>query len=126
VIHVQPLENSSTLGHSLTDIDRFFQYHYSNSLAMTSCLRLQVFDHAEAVGLEPSLVDIGGGFPGNGTDEEIARFRDFAAAVNDTIARLFPGDKYRFISEPGARDGALLCSLSFFLDRIPNVVIVLR
>jgi len=58
-----------------------------------------VFDIAEKIGFNFTLLDIGGGFPG--TDENSScRFVDIAKAINETIEQLFPKN-VNVIAEPG-------------------------
>merc|ERR1719291_532965 len=58
------------------------------------------FDVAERLGFQPSLLDIGGGFPG--WDEEgHATFADHAADIRTSLAELFPSPTIRVIAEPG-------------------------
>jgi ornithine decarboxylase len=57
-----------------------------------------VFDIAEKVGFNFTVLDIGGGFPGT-DDNSSCRFVDIAKAINEMIDKLFP--KVKIIAEPG-------------------------
>ncbi|KAI8900083.1 pyridoxal-dependent decarboxylase [Globomyces pollinis-pini] len=61
-------------------------------------LARQAFDIGAALGFNFSLLDIGGGFPGNSPDG--LQFVDVAKALGPAIDRLFP-PHIRVISEPG-------------------------
>ncbi|KFB49767.1 AGAP011806-PA-like protein [Anopheles sinensis] len=57
-----------------------------------------LFDYAKSIGLKFSLLDIGGGFPGD-KDKPIHRY---AKAINRAIDHFFPiEDNVRIIAEPG-------------------------
>lgn len=59
-----------------------------------------VFDEAINHGFEPTLLDIGGGFPG--WDEPgNATFADHAADITEVLEELFPSRSTRVIAEPG-------------------------
>jgi ornithine decarboxylase len=58
-------------------------------------------DIAEKIGINTSIIDIGGGFPG--VDRDI-KFEDIARRINDGISEFFPDTDTRqiqFIAEPG-------------------------
>jgi diaminopimelate decarboxylase len=58
-------------------------------------------DIAEKIGINTSIIDIGGGFPG--VDRDI-KFEDIARRINDGISEFFPDTdarKIQFIAEPG-------------------------
>ena len=59
----------------------------------------KLFDIATAEGFKPTLIDIGGGFPG----EECWKptFKELAAGIRSAIAELFPDEGIKFIAEPG-------------------------
>lgn len=59
-----------------------------------------VFDEAERQGIEFSILDIGGGFPGWDEDGQVS-FADHAADINDSLAQLFPETNLQVIAEPG-------------------------
>ncbi|KAJ3314563.1 Antizyme inhibitor 1 [Boothiomyces sp. JEL0838] len=61
-------------------------------------LARKAFDIGEALGFNFTLLDIGGGFPGN--NPEGLQFKDIAALLGPAIDRLFP-PHIRVISEPG-------------------------
>jgi ornithine decarboxylase len=59
-----------------------------------------VFEEAERLGLQMTLLDIGGGFPG--WDEEgQATFADHAKDICELLEELFPSPAIRVIAEPG-------------------------
>jgi len=59
-----------------------------------------VFEEAERQGLQMTLLDIGGGFPG--WDEEgQATFADHAKDISELLEELFPSPAIRVIAEPG-------------------------
>lgn len=70
-----------------------------------------VFDEAESQGLQLSLLDVGGGFPGT---KDTLPFEDIAAALGPAIDKMFPSH-VRVIAEPGryfaAATHALACNL---------------
>jgi len=57
-----------------------------------------LFDEAESVGLHLSLLDIGGGFPGD--DEGKITFEEIASVIAPTLDDLFPRE-IQVIAEPG-------------------------
>lgn len=56
-----------------------------------------LFDEARALGYDLSVVDIGGGFPGD-NDKNID---EVSLIVNDSLERYFPDQNIRVIAEPG-------------------------
>lgn len=73
-------------------------------------LARSVFDRAESLGMPRlSLLDVGGGFPGNPEpyargDDGTPPFEDFAEVISSAIAKYFPADEFpelETISEPG-------------------------
>eukprot|EP00928_Gymnodinium_smaydae_P046810 TRINITY_DN31202_c0_g1_i1.p1 TRINITY_DN31202_c0_g1~~TRINITY_DN31202_c0_g1_i1.p1 ORF type:complete len:835 (-),score=177.80 TRINITY_DN31202_c0_g1_i1:139-2643(-) len=58
------------------------------------------FDAAERVGFRPTLLDIGGGFPGWDVEGE-ARFEDHAQDIREGLETLFPDPGVQVIAEPG-------------------------
>eukprot|EP01125_Pyxidicula_operculata_P005073 TRINITY_DN185_c0_g1_i2.p1 TRINITY_DN185_c0_g1~~TRINITY_DN185_c0_g1_i2.p1 ORF type:complete len:406 (+),score=53.31 TRINITY_DN185_c0_g1_i2:242-1459(+) len=69
-------------------------------LAFVDTLRRakELFNVAAGVGIDMTLLDIGGGFPGD--DEGKITFDEIAAAVAPTLDSLFPSD-IQIIAEPG-------------------------
>ncbi|XP_055691205.1 ornithine decarboxylase 1-like [Lutzomyia longipalpis] len=66
-----------------------------------------VFNYADTIGTQMTLLDIGGGFPGNsGTD-----FGVFADIVNVALEEYFPDPSIRVIAEPGAYFVASACTI---------------
>jgi ornithine decarboxylase len=61
-------------------------------------LARKAFDIGASLGFDFSLLDIGGGFPGNRPDG--LQFKDIAASLGPCIDRLFPSS-VKVISEPG-------------------------
>jgi ornithine decarboxylase len=57
-----------------------------------------VFDQAASVGFEMTLLDVGGGFPGN--SGAAVTFDDVATVLGDVVDELFPKN-VRVIAEPG-------------------------
>ncbi|KAJ1834658.1 Ornithine decarboxylase [Coemansia sp. RSA 2711] len=63
----------------------------------------RVFDQAALLGLELSVLDVGGGFPGRG-DQSGLSFGAMARVLNASLAEHFPQDAFghvRVIAEPG-------------------------
>jgi ornithine decarboxylase len=58
-----------------------------------------LFDEAKGIGFDLSMVDIGGGFPGD-NDKNID---EVSMIVNDSLERYFPDEKVQVIAEPGKR-----------------------
>lgn len=78
----------------------------------------EVFDIAKAKGYNMTLLDIGGGFPGNDVDGNIS-FEAFAQQINKSLDKYFPEDydnPITIIAEPGR----YFCSASHTL--VLNVV----
>uniref|UniRef100_A0AAG5DMY1 ornithine decarboxylase n=1 Tax=Anopheles atroparvus TaxID=41427 RepID=A0AAG5DMY1_ANOAO len=72
-----------------------------------------LFDYAQSVGYELTLLDIGGGFPGD-NNKPIDRY---AQAVNRAIDRFFPADtNIRIIAEPGRYYVSSAVTLVSFVD----------
>jgi len=60
----------------------------------------KMFIEAERVGMKLSLLDIGGGFPGDNAEGRIA-FEELADAIRPVIDHLFPEEQVSVIAEPG-------------------------
>lgn len=61
----------------------------------------EVFDKAKNIGFKPYLLDIGGGFPGLSSKDEV-QFNDITIAINDEIQKSFSSEEnIRIIAEPG-------------------------
>ncbi|KFB49764.1 AGAP011806-PA-like protein [Anopheles sinensis] len=72
-----------------------------------------LFDYAKSIGYEMSLLDIGGGFPGE-NNKPIVRY---AHAVNRAIDHFFPAEEnVRIIAEPGRYYVASAVTLVSFVD----------
>lgn len=56
-----------------------------------------LFDEAKGLGFDLSVVDIGGGFPGD-NDKDID---EVSMIVNDSLERYFPDERVQVIAEPG-------------------------
>ncbi|PVU94663.1 hypothetical protein BB561_002385 [Smittium simulii] len=70
-----------------------------------------VFDQAEDLGFNLSLLDIGGGFP-SPKEKQGAKFSNIAANINSTLDKLFPPSLgINIISEPGR----FFCSSAYSL-----------
>jgi len=69
-----------------------------------------VFDTAEALGMKLSVLDIGGGFPGDDDDEVFFGFEQVAQAISKKLEESFPKD-VRIIAEPGRYFVAACCTL---------------
>ena len=62
----------------------------------------ELFDYGAQIGYQFSLLDIGGGFPGQAGSRDM--FHSVASAINQTLASLFSPEAHpgvRFIAEPG-------------------------
>lgn len=59
----------------------------------------KVFEMARAHGIEMSLLDVGGGFPGD--DEGAVTFAEIAEVINPLIDQHFPSEQVQVIAEPG-------------------------
>jgi len=73
-------------------------------VAFVDTLRVakKLFIEAERIGLKLSILDIGGGFPGEDSGEEgTVTFEDMADAIRPVIDHLFPRDQVTVIAEPG-------------------------
>jgi ornithine decarboxylase len=68
-----------------------------------------VFDMAESLGVKLSVLDIGGGFPGDDDDEVFFGFEQVALAISKKINETFPD--VRVIAEPGRYFVAACCTL---------------
>ncbi|KII71439.1 Ornithine decarboxylase [Thelohanellus kitauei] len=66
-------------------------------------LAREVFGLAESMGIKMSLLDIGGGFPGNiDTESEIDFFEEVCSTINNCLDTYFPeSSSVRIIAEPG-------------------------
>ncbi|KAI0557117.1 Ornithine decarboxylase [Gracilaria domingensis] len=71
--------------------------NYSLNLAVHDARA--VFDDAAEEGIQPTVLDIGGGFPGYDSDTNVT-FRQIADAIRQLIRFLFP-PHVRVIAEPG-------------------------
>jgi len=60
----------------------------------------KLFIEAERVGMKLSLLDIGGGFPGDNEEGKVT-FEELADAIGPVIDHLFPEDQIDVIAEPG-------------------------
>ena len=61
-----------------------------------------VFSVAETYGYKPTLLDIGGGFPGISEDPQVLPFEEFAGEVNTALDEYFGHRKdFKIIAEPG-------------------------
>jgi len=60
----------------------------------------KMFIEAERVGMKLSLLDIGGGFPGDNEEGKVT-FEELAVAIGPVIDHLFPEDQVDVIAEPG-------------------------
>jgi ornithine decarboxylase len=69
-----------------------------------------VFDVAESLGIKLSVLDIGGGFPGDDDDEVFFGFEQVAIAISKKLDESFPKD-VRIIAEPGRYFVAASCTL---------------
>ena len=69
---------------------------YSNALHEVK----EVFEMAKTFGMNFTLVDIGGGFPG--TSISNPTIEEFAVEINETIEQLFPDPNIKIIAEPGS------------------------
>ena len=73
---------------------------YENALKMAA----ELFVYGSQMGYQFTLLDIGGGFPGDKKFKEI--FHRVASAINSTLETLFSPDTYpglKVIAEPGER-----------------------
>ncbi|UYV79494.1 ODC1, partial [Cordylochernes scorpioides] len=62
----------------------------------------EAFDIAHELGLNPTLLDIGGGYPGSEQPPPMSQFEDMAASIRDSVEKYFPEScGVRVISEPG-------------------------
>jgi len=68
-----------------------------------------VFDVAESLGMKLSVLDIGGGFPGDDDDDVFFGFEQVALAISKKIDETFPD--VRVIAEPGRYFVAACCTL---------------
>jgi len=69
-----------------------------------------VFETAENLGIKLSVLDIGGGFPGDDDDEVYFGFEQVAQAISKKLDESFPKD-IRIIAEPGRYFVAACCTL---------------
>jgi ornithine decarboxylase len=69
-----------------------------------------VFDLAESLDVKLSVLDIGGGFPGDENEEALFGFEQVAATISQKIDELFPD--VRIIAEPGRYFVAACCTLA--------------
>jgi len=68
-----------------------------------------LFDMASSEGIELSVLDIGGGFPGDDVEDVCLDFEHVAEIISKKIDELFPN--VRCIAEPGRYFAAACCSL---------------
>lgn len=93
----EPSLISFHIGTAALDISNF-----TKAIAMAR----RVFDHAQAMGLNPTTLDVGGGFPGEARrfrgKVQHAPFQDFAQVVREGLEKWFPKEKgVKVIAEPG-------------------------
>ncbi|KAJ2222722.1 Ornithine decarboxylase [Coemansia sp. RSA 485] len=72
---------------------------FSDAVKRARC----VFDQAASLGMDMTLLDVGGGFPGRGDQSGLA-FADVASVLGAAVDRYFPVSHYahvRVIAEPG-------------------------
>ena len=70
----------------------------------------ELFVYGSQIGYQFSLLDIGGGFPGDKRSKEV--FHRVTSAINSTLETLFSPDTYpglRVIAEPGERIALTMC-----------------
>jgi ornithine decarboxylase len=58
-----------------------------------------LFDYGETLGYQMTLLDIGGGFPGD--NDKAGEFENVAAIINEALETYFPDKGVRVIAEPG-------------------------
>jgi len=68
-----------------------------------------IFDFAKSIGLNLSVLDIGGGFPGDDDDNVFLGFEQVALGISQKIDETFPN--FRVIAEPGRYFAAACCTL---------------
>ena len=59
----------------------------------------KVFTHGKSIGLDLTILDIGGGFPGHRGGER--HFSEVAVTIRSALAKWFGGEGLRVIAEPG-------------------------
>ena len=59
----------------------------------------KVFTHGKSIGLDLTILDIGGGFPGHRGGER--HFSELASTIRSALAKWFVGEGLRVIAEPG-------------------------
>jgi len=69
-----------------------------------------IFDMAESIGIKMSILDIGGGFPGDDDDEIMINFELVAQSISKKLDEVFPS-QIRVIAEPGRYFAAACSSL---------------
>ena len=68
---------------------------YSRAIEMAH----KVFTHGKSIGLDLTILDIGGGFPGHRGGER--HFSELASTIRSALAKWFGGEELRVIAEPG-------------------------
>jgi len=127
------LETAKALGLNVTGVSFHVGSGCSDLDSYAAALRnaRTVFDIAAGKGMKLSLLDIGGGFPGAGSDtsDEVSAtgepsptsFVDIAATVRKSLASLFPATSgVRVIAEPGRYfvEGAFVLCTSVISRRV--------
>ena len=100
--------NPLSLSHTHTNTHTHTSFHvgsgcqtpsaYQEALAMC----LEMFEYGASIGYYFTLLDIGGGYPGEKGSEEL--FRKVASAINQALGQQFSLSKYSnldIIAEPG-------------------------
>ena len=81
------------VGSNCEDVETYYR-------AVEDCRK--VFDIAKELGINMTLLDIGGGFPG--TDDAVVTFSDIAKKLNESFDKFFNKESFpdlKIISEPG-------------------------
>lgn len=68
---------------------------YSHAIGLAH----RVFMHGKSIGMDLSILDIGGGFPGHKGEEDY--FSQVSCAIRDSLAKWFGGEDVTVIAEPG-------------------------
>lgn len=82
-----------------------FSFHVGsgcqNASAFSHAIEMahKVFAHGKSIGLDLSLLDIGGGFPGHKGGEKY--FSEVAQTIRDALDEWFGGEEVKVIAEPG-------------------------
>ncbi|RKP12379.1 alanine racemase/group IV decarboxylase [Piptocephalis cylindrospora] len=76
-------------------------WEFAKAIAMSR----RLFDIAQTMGFNPTILDIGGGFPGDARrfrgKVQTTPFPEFAQAIRWALERFFPEEGIRVIAEPG-------------------------